>query len=86
MFQPTHVLVSRSRQTPVQLIPSEKGFKVMTEPEWQRGGEPAFEIRPKQGFFCQGIPVVGYSLQPIAVEAQATQATPEAQTVSASAN
>jgi hypothetical protein len=83
MFQPTHVLVSRSRQTLVQLIPSDKGFKVLTEPEWQRGSEPAFEIRPKQGFFCQGIPVVGYSLQPIAVETQATaEANSEAQTVS----
>lgn len=67
MFQPTHILVTRSRQTPVQLVPSEKGFKVLTEPEWQRGSEPAFEMRPKQGFFCQGIPVVGYSLQPIEV-------------------
>lgn len=71
MFQPTHILVTRSRQTPVQLVPSEKGFKVLTEPEWQRGSEPAFEMRPKQGFFCQGIPVVGYSLQPIEVTEQA---------------
>lgn len=66
MFHPTHVLVSRSRQTPVQLVPSQQGFKVLTEPEWQRGQEPAFELRSKQGFFCQGIPVVGYRLEPIA--------------------
>lgn len=68
MFTPTHVLVSRSKQTPVQLIPSDKGFKLLTEPEWQRGSEPAFEMRPKQGFFCQGLSVVGFSLQPIAAD------------------
>lgn len=67
MFHPTHVLVSRSRQTPVQLVASQHGFKVLTESEWQQGKEAAFEIRPKQGFFCQGIPVVGYHLQPIGV-------------------
>ncbi|GAB4377055.1 MAG: hypothetical protein Kow00121_25450 [Elainellaceae cyanobacterium] len=65
MFNPTHFLVSRSRKTPVQLVPSNQGFKVLTEPEWQRGSEAAFEIRARQGFFCQGVPVVGYSLQPI---------------------
>jgi len=70
MFQPTHLLVSRSRQTPVQLIASEHGFKVITEIEAQQGREPAFELRSKQGFFCQGIPVVGYSLQPISLDAE----------------
>ncbi|NJO41039.1 MAG: hypothetical protein HC769_10515 [Cyanobacteria bacterium CRU_2_1] len=69
MFTPTHVLVSRSRKTPVQLISSAAGCKILTEPEWQRGSEPAFEIRPRQGFFCQGIPVVGYRLQPIDIKA-----------------
>lgn len=69
MFQPTHLLASRSRQTPVQLIASEQGFQVMTEGEWLQGREPAFELRSKQGFFCQGIPIVGYSLQPISLEA-----------------
>jgi len=73
MFQPTHLLVSRSRQTPVQLIASEQGFKVMTEIEAEQGREPAFELRSKQGFFCQGILVVGYSLQPINLEAEASQ-------------
>ena len=73
MFQPTHLLVSRSRQTPVQLIASEQGFKVMTEIEVQQGREPAFELRPKQGFFCQGILVVGYSLQPISLETEVSQ-------------
>lgn len=76
MFHPTHFLVSRSRQTPVQIVPSEHGFKVLTEQEWQRGSEPAFEMRTKQGFFCQGIPVVGYSLQPITNEAQIEQIKP----------
>ncbi len=68
MFQPTHYLVSRSKKIPVQLVSSASGFKILTEPEWQRGAEPAFEMRPRQGLFCQGIPVVGYSLQPIDVE------------------
>lgn len=79
MFQPTHMLVSRSRQTPVQVIPAEQGCKLLTEIEWQRGTEPAFEMRPKQGFFCQGIPVIGYSLQPIHL----VESTMETTTVSA---
>lgn len=77
MFNPTHVLVSRSRQTPVQLIPAENGYKLLTEPEWQQDREPAFEMRPRQGFFCQGISVVGFKLEPIALEA-ATSSTEEA--------
>ena len=77
MFNPTHVLVSRSRQTPVQLISSESGYKLLTEPEWEQGREPAFEMRPRQGFFCQGISVVGFKLEPIALEA-ATSQTEEA--------
>lgn len=72
MFNPTHVLVSRSRKTPVQLVPSANGFKALTEVEWQQGSEPAFEMRPRQGFFCQGISVVGFSLQPIAVDSART--------------
>ncbi|MBW4659446.1 MAG: hypothetical protein KME15_12285 [Drouetiella hepatica Uher 2000/2452] len=68
MFSPTHLLVTRSKKTPVQLVASEKGFKVLTEIEWQRGSEPMFELRSRQGFFCQNIPVVGYSLQPIALD------------------
>ncbi|MBI4780629.1 MAG: hypothetical protein HY785_04835 [Oscillatoriophycideae cyanobacterium NC_groundwater_1537_Pr4_S-0.65um_50_18] len=72
MFNPTHVLVTRSRKTPVQLVASEKGFKVLTEVEWLRGSEPAFEMRSRQGFFCHGTPVVGFSLQPIAIDAVPT--------------
>jgi len=45
----------------------------MTEIEAEQGREPAFELRSKQGFFCQGILVVGYSLQPINLEAEASQ-------------
>ncbi len=88
MFQPTHLLVSRTRQTPVQIIPAEHGFKIITESEWQRGSEPAFEIRSKQGFFCQGISVVGYSLQPIEIAAQAevTANQPANQLANQSAN
>ncbi|WAL60102.1 hypothetical protein [Thermocoleostomius sinensis] len=75
MFTPTHFLVSRSRKTPVQLIPSASGFKILTEPEWQQGKEPAFEIRSRQGFFCQGVSVVGYRLEPIAVAVTPTHTT-----------
>lgn len=67
MFNPTHLLVSRTRKTPVQLISCENGCKLLTEPEHQKGSEPAFEFRPRQGFFCQGISVVGFRLEPIAV-------------------
>jgi hypothetical protein len=66
MFRPTHVLVSRSRQTPVQLIPGTRGYHLQTEQEWQNGCAPAFEMNAKLGFFCKGIPVVGYRLQPVA--------------------
>lgn len=74
MFQPTHLLKARSQKTPVQLIPSQQGFQILTEPEWQQNREPAFEIRPKQGIFCRGVLVVGYNLEPIATEATRTEA------------
>jgi len=66
MFNPTHQLVSRSRKTPVQLVPADKGYALLTETEWQRGSAPSFEIRPKLGIFCKGVPIVGYRLEPIA--------------------
>jgi hypothetical protein len=75
MFSPTHALVSRSRQTPVQLIPGPKGYLLQTEQEWLSGSAPAFEMRPKLGFFCRGILVVGYSLQPLV--AATTRVRPE---------
>jgi hypothetical protein len=74
MFTPSHLLVTRSKKTPVQLIPSEQGFKILTEIEYDRGTEPIFEMRTKLGFFCQGIAVVGYTLEPI--DAPASEKTP----------
>lgn len=71
MFQPTHILVSRSKRTPVQLIPAVTGCKLLTEQDWQTKREPMFELRARQGFFCLGIPVVGYSLQPLDISAPA---------------
>ncbi len=67
-FTPTHYLVSRAKKTPVQLIPSKQGFQIMTEIDWQKEREPLFEMRAKQGIFCQGVLVVGYSLKAIAPE------------------
>jgi hypothetical protein len=80
MFKPTHLLVSRSRKIPVQLVPAPQGCHIITEPEWQKGSEPAFEIRPKQGIFCRGILVVGYHLEPINVE---TEVKPESVAIGA---
>jgi len=74
MFQPTHWLVSRSTKTPVQLIPGAHGFQLMCQREFEQGQEPAFEIRPRLGVFCHGVPVVGYTLQPIPMQVQASSA------------
>lgn len=68
MFAPTHVLVSRGRKTPVQLMAAPHGFKLVTEQEWESDRTPAFEIRPKRGIYCQGVPVVGYRLEPISTK------------------
>ncbi|GAB4161079.1 MAG: hypothetical protein Fur0046_39900 [Cyanobacteria bacterium J069] len=65
MFHPTHLLVSRSRKTPVQLVPSSSGLMLLTETEFQAGTDAAFEMRPRLGIFCKGVPLVGYSLQPL---------------------
>ncbi len=75
MFRPTHLLVSRSRSTPVQLVQNTKGFFLVTESEWQQQRKPAFEMRPQRGFFCQGIPVLGYSLQPLDTQTNLTTST-----------
>lgn len=85
MFNPTHVLVSRARRTPVQLVPKANGFDIVTEMEWQKKRQPAFEVRPKQGIFCQGTSVIGYHLEPIAVEAEAKAEVKKADSVSATA-
>ncbi|NJL46729.1 MAG: hypothetical protein HC929_03530 [Leptolyngbyaceae cyanobacterium SM2_5_2] len=71
MFSPTHVLISRTKQTPVQLVASPKGYQLYTEQEWQAAQTPAFELRSKLGFFCRGIQVVGFRLEPMAAVASA---------------
>ena len=73
MFRPTHLLVSRSQSTPVQLIKSPEGFFLVTETEWQEQRQPAFEIRPQRGFFCKGFPILGYSLQPLDIQVSQTK-------------
>lgn len=67
MFKPTHWLVSRHQKTPVQLLPSTQGFGLLTEPEFQQNRHPAFELRNRLGIFCQGVQVVGYHLEPMAI-------------------
>lgn len=75
MFQPTHLLVSRAKKVPVQLVSAGNSLQLLTEPEWQRGSAPAFEFRPKLGFFCHGVQVVGYNLEPIAVAPATAEST-----------
>jgi hypothetical protein len=75
MFKPTHLLVSRSQATPVQLINSQKGYFLVTETEFTNHNEPAFELQAKRGIFCKGIPVVGYSLQLLVPNSQSIQGT-----------
>ena len=73
MFRPTHLLVSRSQSTPVQLIKSPEGFFLVTETEWQEQRQPVFEIRSQRGFFCKGFPLLGYSLQPLEAQVGETK-------------
>lgn len=73
MFTPTHVLISRTRETPVQLAASPQGYWLYTEQEWQAGRTPAFELRPKLGLYCLGTQVVGFRLEPLAATADAKQ-------------
>ena len=75
MFRPTHLLVSRSQSTPVQLATSPKGFFLITETEWREQSQPAFEIRPQRGFFCKGFALIGYSLQPLNTQSSQTKLT-----------
>lgn len=86
MFNPTHVLVSRARKTPVRLVPKANGFDILTEMEWQKKRKPAFEMRPKQGIFCQGMSVVGYHLEPIAAKAESNAEVKNTESVAASAS
>jgi hypothetical protein len=64
MFSPTHVLISRTRKTPVQLVATRGGYQLYTEADWQRGKAASFELKPKLGLFCQGVQVVGFRLEP----------------------
>jgi len=73
MFNPTHVLISRSRETPVQLSAGPRGYWLYTEKEWLEGRDPAFELRPKLGFYCLGTPVVGFRLEPMPTTVEAQQ-------------
>ncbi|PSR15380.1 hypothetical protein C8255_23070 [filamentous cyanobacterium CCP3] len=70
-FTPTHVLISRTKETPVQLVAGSKGYWLYTESEAQKGATPAFEVRPKLGFYCRGQQVVGFSLQPLTTQTAA---------------
>lgn len=77
-FTPTHVLISRTKETPVQLVTGPRGYWLYTEAEAQKGTTPAFEVRPKLGIYCRGQQVVGFHLQPLTA---ATAAQPKATTV-----
>jgi hypothetical protein len=72
MFSPTHLLISRTKETPVQIAAARGGYKLYTEVDIQQGREASFELKPKQGIFCQGVPVVGFQLAPMAANAEAT--------------
>ncbi|MBE9139322.1 hypothetical protein IQ254_19325 [Nodosilinea sp. LEGE 07088] len=76
-FTPTHVLVSRTKETPVQLVAGAKGYWLYTESELQTGAPPAFEMRPKLGFYCRGQQVVGFRLQPLTQKAAAQPQAPQ---------
>lgn len=65
MFKPTHLLTSRSKQVPVRVLPTHNRYCLATEQDWVERRQPAFELHPKLGFFCRGIAITGYSLQPI---------------------
>ncbi|WP_163685974.1 hypothetical protein [Leptolyngbya iicbica] len=42
---------------------------VFTEHEWGKTDTPAFELHVRMGMYCRGVQVLGYSLEPISVEA-----------------
>ncbi|PZU96071.1 MAG: hypothetical protein DCF32_22030 [Leptolyngbya sp.] len=65
------MLISRTKETPVQLVAAPQGYWLYTEAEAQKGTTPAFELRPKLGFYCRGHQVVGFSLQPLTIQAAA---------------
>lgn len=78
MFQPTHLLVSRSRQVPVRVVSQGETSKIYTEQEWGKTQEPAFELHSKLGMFCRGVQVLGYELEPMSQTADASAPKPTA--------
>lgn len=74
-FQPTHQLVSRSRKIPVMVVTGADRSQVYTEQEWLENRNPAFELHPKLGLFCRGVQVVGYQLESLVGDPEATPAT-----------
>lgn len=84
MFSPTHVLVSRTKETPVQLMATRGGYQLYTEADWQQGRAASFELKPKQGIFCQGVQVVGFRLAPLDTTAEASASTQTTSSRSAS--
>ncbi len=80
-FQPTHLLISRAKQVPVQLVSGTTGFQILTETEWAQNRSAAFVFHPKLGFSCHGVSVVGYSLQPITADFETRTPSPVSTTV-----
>ncbi len=76
-FVPTHTLVSRTRRVPVLVQSKGDCSWVYTEAEWGQAHAPAFELRPKLGMSCQGVPVLGYRLEPLTAENTAAPAPTE---------
>ena len=74
MFQPTHWLVSRSRRVPVVVQSQGEKAWVFTENEWGQTEAPAFEFHARMGMYCKGVQVLGYTLEPMAVAAEAVEA------------
>lgn len=74
-FQPTHCLVSRTRQVAVQLITTPQGAELLTETEWQQSLPAAFLMHPKRGFFCHGVQVIGFRLEPMVSDQAAEKFT-----------
>ena len=75
MFSPTHLLISRSKTTPVQLVAARGCYQLYTEADWQQGKTPSFELKPKQGIFCRGVQVVGFQLQPMDADASTSESS-----------
>lgn len=77
MFQPTHWLVSRSRKVPVMVQPQGDKLRLFTESEWGKTTTPAFELHARMGLYCRGVQVLGYELEPMTANAEATPSAVE---------